>query len=195
MSRREPSPYLIVFSLWLLVFSASSQIMVISPILPQIGVELSIADTLLGRAPRRRGGPLVRAGRVASGEEVVLFVAPEHEPALLDVRRQLPVNGQRGRATGGFGSARPSGGLGRISNCVTRFAPCRVAVPMQSDPVCQAACAVFAEVSDGFVSDGQSDPDAFRLLGAVLPSLVPRALEQVDAGVDILDESIKAAKA
>jgi predicted MFS family arabinose efflux permease len=42
------SPYLIVFSLWLLVFSASSQIMIISPILPQIGEELSIADTLLG---------------------------------------------------------------------------------------------------------------------------------------------------
>jgi predicted MFS family arabinose efflux permease len=37
-----------VFSLWLLVFSASSQIMIISPILPQIGEELSIPDTLLG---------------------------------------------------------------------------------------------------------------------------------------------------
>lgn len=45
---RQTSPYLIVFSLWLLVFSASSQIMIISPILPQIGEELSIADTLLG---------------------------------------------------------------------------------------------------------------------------------------------------
>jgi len=44
----QPSPYLIVFSLWLLVFSASSQIMIISPILPQIGEELNIADTLLG---------------------------------------------------------------------------------------------------------------------------------------------------
>ncbi len=48
MKRRQPSPYLIVFSLWLLVFSASSQIMIISPILPQIGQELGIADTLLG---------------------------------------------------------------------------------------------------------------------------------------------------
>ena len=48
LNRHRPSPYLIVFSLWLLVFSASSQIMVISPILPQIGAELSIADTLLG---------------------------------------------------------------------------------------------------------------------------------------------------
>ena len=48
MTARQPSPYLIVFSLWLLVFSASSQVMIISPILPQIGRELSIPDTLLG---------------------------------------------------------------------------------------------------------------------------------------------------
>ncbi len=48
MEIRRPSPYLIVLSLWLLVFSASSQIMIISPILPQIGEELTIADTLLG---------------------------------------------------------------------------------------------------------------------------------------------------
>ncbi len=48
MNTRRTSPYLIVLSLWLLVFSASSQIMIISPILPQIGEELSIADTLLG---------------------------------------------------------------------------------------------------------------------------------------------------
>ena len=48
MNSRRASPFLIVFSLWLLVFSASSQIMIISPILPQIGEELSIPDTLLG---------------------------------------------------------------------------------------------------------------------------------------------------
>ena len=48
MKTRKDSPYLIVFSLWLLVFSASSQIMIISPILPQIGEQLDIADTLLG---------------------------------------------------------------------------------------------------------------------------------------------------
>jgi predicted MFS family arabinose efflux permease len=42
------SPYLVVFALWLLVFSASSQIMIISPILPRIGEELDIADSLLG---------------------------------------------------------------------------------------------------------------------------------------------------
>ncbi len=48
MKNQEASPNLIVFSLWLLVFSASSQIMIISPILPQIGEQLDIADTLLG---------------------------------------------------------------------------------------------------------------------------------------------------
>lgn len=45
---RKPSPYLVVFALWLLVFSASSQIMIISPILPQIGRELGVRDSLLG---------------------------------------------------------------------------------------------------------------------------------------------------
>jgi predicted MFS family arabinose efflux permease len=48
LNQRRTSPFLIVFSLWLLVFSASSQIMIISPILPQIGEQLGIADTLLG---------------------------------------------------------------------------------------------------------------------------------------------------
>ena len=43
-----PSQYLIIFTLWLLVFSASSQIMIISPILPLIGEELGIADAALG---------------------------------------------------------------------------------------------------------------------------------------------------
>ncbi|NIP57662.1 MAG: MFS transporter [Gemmatimonadetes bacterium] len=46
--RERPSPRLIVFALWLLVFSASSQIMIISPILPQIGRELGIGDAVLG---------------------------------------------------------------------------------------------------------------------------------------------------
>jgi predicted MFS family arabinose efflux permease len=45
---RKASPYLIVFALWLLVFSASSQIMIISPILPRIGEELAISDSVLG---------------------------------------------------------------------------------------------------------------------------------------------------
>lgn len=48
MSPKKASPGLIVFALWLLVFAASSQIMIISPILPQIGEELDIADAVLG---------------------------------------------------------------------------------------------------------------------------------------------------
>lgn len=41
-------PYLVVFTLWLLVFSASSQIMIIAPILPLVGDELQIREGLLG---------------------------------------------------------------------------------------------------------------------------------------------------
>lgn len=48
MSPKQSRPGLIVFALWLLVFSASSQIMIISPILPRIGQELSIPDPVLG---------------------------------------------------------------------------------------------------------------------------------------------------
>lgn len=40
--------YVIVFTLWLLVFSSASQTMIISPILPMIGEQLSIADGMLG---------------------------------------------------------------------------------------------------------------------------------------------------
>jgi len=40
--------FFVVFALWLLVFSASSQIMIISPILPRIGAELGISNALLG---------------------------------------------------------------------------------------------------------------------------------------------------
>jgi len=43
-----PRAFLIVFTLWLLVFSSASQTMIISPILPRIGVELDIADAVLG---------------------------------------------------------------------------------------------------------------------------------------------------
>ncbi len=45
---RRPSPHLIVFTLWLLVFSSASQTMIISPILPQIGDQLGIPDAALG---------------------------------------------------------------------------------------------------------------------------------------------------
>ncbi|HSG50325.1 MAG TPA: MFS transporter [Longimicrobiales bacterium] len=48
MSPHRSSPGVIVFALWLLVFAASSQIMIISPILPLIGAELDIADSVLG---------------------------------------------------------------------------------------------------------------------------------------------------
>ena len=41
-------PYVIVFTLWLLVFSSASQTMILSPILPMIGDELSIPDAMLG---------------------------------------------------------------------------------------------------------------------------------------------------
>ena len=41
------SPYLIIFPLWLLVFAASSQVMIIAPILPKIGVELETSKSLL----------------------------------------------------------------------------------------------------------------------------------------------------
>jgi predicted MFS family arabinose efflux permease len=45
---RRPSPYLIVFTLWLLVFSSASQTMIIAPILPLIGGTLGIPDSMLG---------------------------------------------------------------------------------------------------------------------------------------------------
>ena len=48
MSRLNTSPGVIVFALWLLVFAASSQIMIITPILPRIGEELGIGESALG---------------------------------------------------------------------------------------------------------------------------------------------------
>ena len=42
------SATLIVFTLWLLVFSSASQTMIISPILPRIADELVITDAVLG---------------------------------------------------------------------------------------------------------------------------------------------------
>jgi predicted MFS family arabinose efflux permease len=43
-----PSPYLVVVTLWLLVFSAASQTMIMSPMLPQIGQQLGVPDSVLG---------------------------------------------------------------------------------------------------------------------------------------------------
>ncbi len=48
MTIPRPHPWLVVFALWLLVFSASSQIMIIAPILPLVGDELGIREALLG---------------------------------------------------------------------------------------------------------------------------------------------------
>jgi predicted MFS family arabinose efflux permease len=44
----KANSYIIIFPLWLLVFAASSQVMIISPLLRQIGQELNTADSLLG---------------------------------------------------------------------------------------------------------------------------------------------------
>lgn len=49
MARRDNShPKLVLFALWLMVFSASSQVIIISPILPRIGEALNIAEELQG---------------------------------------------------------------------------------------------------------------------------------------------------
>lgn len=45
---KSTNPYLILFSLWLLVFASSSQIMIIAPIIPRISEQLQINQTLLG---------------------------------------------------------------------------------------------------------------------------------------------------
>ena len=47
-SGRGIEPYIVVFTLWLLVFSSASQTMILSPILPMIGDQLNIADSVLG---------------------------------------------------------------------------------------------------------------------------------------------------
>lgn len=48
MTVPQPRPWLVVLTLWLLVFSASSQIMIIAPILPLVGDTLGIREGLLG---------------------------------------------------------------------------------------------------------------------------------------------------
>jgi predicted MFS family arabinose efflux permease len=45
---RKSEQYLILFALWLMVFSASSQVIIMSPILPQIGEELNIPEVYRG---------------------------------------------------------------------------------------------------------------------------------------------------
>lgn len=48
LSRSTSSTIWILFALWLMVFSSSSQVLIISPILPRIGEELHIPEALLG---------------------------------------------------------------------------------------------------------------------------------------------------
>ncbi|MEX0609806.1 MAG: MFS transporter [Balneolaceae bacterium] len=47
-SSDKGNPYLIIFALWLLVFAASSQVMIISPILPRINEQLGTPLEILG---------------------------------------------------------------------------------------------------------------------------------------------------
>ncbi|MEX0720726.1 MAG: MFS transporter [Balneolaceae bacterium] len=47
-SPNKGNPYLIIFALWLLVFAASSQVMIISPILPRISEQLGTPLEILG---------------------------------------------------------------------------------------------------------------------------------------------------
>ncbi|MDH5589078.1 MAG: MFS transporter [Gemmatimonadota bacterium] len=48
MTSRKDSPFVIIFTLWLLVFSAASQTMIMAPILPRIGEGLGVSDAVLG---------------------------------------------------------------------------------------------------------------------------------------------------
>ena len=48
MRASKTHPYLILFALWLMVFSASSQVIIIAPLLPRLGEELNVASSLLG---------------------------------------------------------------------------------------------------------------------------------------------------
>ncbi len=48
MPNKKKEVFFIIFSLWLLVFAASSQIMIIAPILPRISEQLAVSEALLG---------------------------------------------------------------------------------------------------------------------------------------------------
>jgi len=48
VSARNSNPRLVLFALWLMVFSASSQVIIVSPILPRIGEALGIPEALQG---------------------------------------------------------------------------------------------------------------------------------------------------
>ena len=48
MPKDKPNTYLTLAALWLMVFSSSSQVIIIAPILPRIGEALTVAESLLG---------------------------------------------------------------------------------------------------------------------------------------------------
>ncbi|HEY0100597.1 MAG TPA: MFS transporter [Pyrinomonadaceae bacterium] len=48
MHQGNSKDHLILSALWLLVFSASSQIMIVSPMLPQLGRELNVPEAVQG---------------------------------------------------------------------------------------------------------------------------------------------------
>ncbi len=60
---------------------------------------------------------------------------------------------------------------GRELHRIESLEPVRSFAAMQSDPACQAACAVLSEITAAVVRDEQPEAATFRLLGAVLPAL------------------------
>jgi len=60
---------------------------------------------------------------------------------------------------------------GRELHRLESMEPVRSFDAMQSDPACQAACAVLSEMTQAVVRDEQPEPATFRLLGAVLAAL------------------------
>ena len=60
---------------------------------------------------------------------------------------------------------------GRELHRIESLEPLRSFDAMQSDPTCQAACAVLCEITSAVVRDEQPEQATFRLLGAVLAAL------------------------
>ncbi|GIV57982.1 MAG: MFS transporter [Rhodothermaceae bacterium] len=105
VSERSSNPYVVLFALWLMVFSASSQVIIISPILPRIGEALHVPEVMLGwlitayavmlsvfalvtgpisdRVGRRR---ILLVGSAAMSGALYLHVAANSFVALLAVR-------------------------------------------------------------------------------------------------------------
>ena len=60
---------------------------------------------------------------------------------------------------------------GRELHRIESLEPLRSFAAMQSDPACQAACAVLSEITAAVVRDEQPEAATFRLLGSVLAAL------------------------